>query len=133
VPPRYLLDTHTLSYFIKGTYPGVRSELTRKPPSLLAISAITEAELRYWVANRPEQARLRILIDDFVTRIPSLPWDAAAAEAYGPLKAKLKLLGKPLAGLDLLITSQAIALNTILVSHDQAFRQIPNLLTEDWV
>lgn len=131
--PRYLLDTNTVSYFVKGTYPALRANVTAKPLHLLALSAITEAELRYWIANRPQEARLRVLIDDFILRVPALPWDAAAAHIYGELKADLKRLGRPIAELDLLIAAHALAIKATLISHDHVFRQIPHLRTEDWV
>lgn len=131
--PRYLLDTNTVSYFIKDSYPGVRARLLATPAEALAVSAITVAELRFWVSSRPESARVRVLIDEFLRRVPTLAWDVAAAETYGDTRAHLKRIGRPIAGLDLLIASHAIALGATLVTHDQVLAQIPMLAVEDWV
>jgi tRNA(fMet)-specific endonuclease VapC len=129
----YLLDTNTVSYSVKGTYPGVRARLSEKSAEQLAISAITEAELRFWIANRPQETRVRIVVDNFLGRISSMPWDSAVTETYAQLKANSRRTGRALAELDLLIAAHAIALDAILVTHDQAFSQILGLRTEDWV
>jgi len=128
----YLLDTNTVSYFVKGSYPELSRRIQRKSFADLAVSTVTVAELRYWVANRPKESRVTILIDNFLSRVTAHPWDMAAADTYGELKARLKQMGKPVAGLDLMIASHAIALDAILVSHDQVFQQVPGLKTEDW-
>ena len=51
---RYLLDTNTASYVIKGNLPRVRERLQQAALSEVAISAITEAELRLGVLRLPE-------------------------------------------------------------------------------
>ena len=131
--PLYLLDTNTVSYFVKGSFPELNSRIQQKPMESLVISTVTLAELRFWVSNRPEHARVRVLVDNFLIRVPALAWDAPAADTYGELKARLKQIGRPVAGLDLLIAAHSLSLNAILISHDQVFKQIPDLRTEDWV
>lgn len=69
---RYLLDTNTASYIIKGNKPGVRERLVKVPMSEVAISAVTEAELRFGVARRPDAARLKIAVEEFLLRVASL-------------------------------------------------------------
>jgi tRNA(fMet)-specific endonuclease VapC len=48
MPSRYLLDTNTASYVIKGNIPRVRKRLLKVPMAQLAVSAVTEGELRFW-------------------------------------------------------------------------------------
>jgi tRNA(fMet)-specific endonuclease VapC len=129
----YLLDTNTVSYSIKGGHPRVWARLQQIPPERVAISAITEAELRYWVVDRPQEANTRVLVDAFLSRVASLPWDSSATRAYAQLRADCKRAGKALAELDMQIAAHAIALQAILVTHDSAFSHISGLLTEDWV
>ena len=52
MPIRYLLDTNTASYIIKGTFPTVQRQLVKVPMAQLAIYTVTEGELRYGVARR---------------------------------------------------------------------------------
>ena len=129
----YLLDTNTVSDSIKGSYPGVRSRLQRVPLEQLGISAITEAELRYWSILRPKEANTRILVDAFLSRVPSMPWDSSVTLTYAQLRRDRKQSGRTLAELDMLIAAHAIALQAILVTHDSAFSRIAGLRTEDWV
>jgi tRNA(fMet)-specific endonuclease VapC len=129
----YLLDTNIVSYVLKGIHPGLRGRVDSKNPTSLAISAVTAAELRFWLARRQGLSRISFHIEDFLRRVPTLPWDASAATAYGALKATLFSAGRPLAELDLQIASHALALDAILVTHDAAFAHVPNLRTEDWV
>ncbi len=130
--PLYLLDTNIVSYVLKATPLSIRARFEEKPSDSIAISAITAAELRYWIAKRPAQTRLRFHIEDFLSRVPTLPWDASAAAVHGELKAALFAMGRPLAELDMQIAAHALALDSTLVTHDAAFRQVPNLRTKDW-
>jgi tRNA(fMet)-specific endonuclease VapC len=131
--PLYLLDTNTASYAIKPGYPGLRAKLGGMLPSQLAISTITEAELRFWIANRPQATNVRILVDAFLSQTRSMPWDSSVTIAYAKLRIDCKHSGKALAELDMLIAAHAIALQATLVTHDKAFSQIADLRTEDWV
>ena len=128
----YLLDTNIVSYVLKGIPPIVRTRVDRQITGSLAISAITAAELRYWIAKRPVLSRTRFHVEDFLIRVPTLPWDAEVAAVHGKLKADLFSAGRPLAELDMQIAAHAIALKAVLVTHDAAFRQVPNLQVEDW-
>ena len=99
----------------------------------IAISAITEAEIRYGLERRPGNTRLAANFDRFFSSVTSLAWDSTTAEAYGRLRAQLGSQGKTLSLMDLLIAAQAIAANAVLVSHDQAFPQArPLLRVVDW-
>jgi tRNA(fMet)-specific endonuclease VapC len=133
ISPLYLLDTNTVAYAIKGNRPGVWARLQAIAFGKIAISSITEAELRYWIVNRPNEARVPILVEEFLNRVPSLPWDSSVTRTYALLRADCKRMGKALSELDMQIAAHALALDLILVTHDGAFRQVPGLRTEDWV
>src|SRR5216683_802123 len=79
---RYLLDTNTASYIIKGNVARVRERLLKVPMSQVLISAVTEAELRFGAARKREAVRLKTAIDEFLLRVDSLPWDSNAARRY---------------------------------------------------
>jgi tRNA(fMet)-specific endonuclease VapC len=104
---RYLLDTNTASYVIKGNFPHVRERLLRVPMAEVGISVVTEAELRFGVARRPESARLEIAVEEFLLRVEVLPWDSAAAKQYALLRAALEREGKPMGNLDMMIAAHA--------------------------
>jgi len=129
---RYLLDTNIASYIIKGTSPAVDRRLRKLPMTELAVSAVTEGELRFGAARLPQASRLNRLVEEFLGRVTVLAWDSQAALQYGSLRADLERDGRPLGNLDLLIGAQALALHLILVTNDEAFRHIPNLKIENW-
>lgn len=128
---RYLLDTNTVSHALRG-HPKVLARMTRVPMASLGISVITEGELLFGLARRPEAVRLQALVDEFLRRVDVLPWERECAARYGQLRAAMGERGKALAPLDLLIAAQAQALDAVLVSNDQAFAHCQGLLWEDW-
>lgn len=129
---RYLLDTNIASYVIKGNIPAVRRRIVQVPMAQLAISAVTEGELRYGAARRPDAARLRTIVDEFLLRMTILPWDSEAAQHYGQIRAALERKGQPMGNLDMMIGAHAVALGAVLVTNDQAFTRIKELRIEDW-
>jgi tRNA(fMet)-specific endonuclease VapC len=129
---RYLLDTNIASYIIKGNIPAVRRRVVQVPMAQLAISAVTEGELRYGAARRPDAARLRTIVDEFLIRMTILPWDSEAAQHYGQVRAALEREGLPMGNLDMMIAAHALALGAVLVTNDQAFTRIRQLNVEDW-
>jgi tRNA(fMet)-specific endonuclease VapC len=132
MPLRYLLDTNTASYVIKGNFPRVREQLLRVPMTDVGISSVTEAELRFGVARRPEASRLNIAVEEFLLRVEVLPWDSAAAQQYARIRAALEREGAPMGNLDMMIAAQALAAGRVLISSDRVFRRVKGLKIEDW-
>jgi len=129
---RYLLDTNTASYIIRGSHPAVDRRLECVPAERIAISTATEGELRFGAARRPEATRLYSLIEDFFLRVTILPWDSEAAREYGELRADLEGRGQSIGNLDTMIAAHALAVGAVLVSSDHVFGRIRGLIVEDW-
>ena len=126
-----MLDTNTVSHLIKG-HSTVARRVAAMPMELLCVSSITEGELLFGVAKRPEAARLGKIVREFLQRVDRLPWDSHVAQHYGLLRAAWAGKGKNLAPLDLLIAAHAVAVGAVLVTNDQAFGHVTGLLLEDW-
>ena len=127
-----MLDTNIASYIIKGNRPAVDRRLVKVPMAQLAISTVTEGELRFGAALLPQATRLRSMIDGLFLRVSILPWDSSATQAYGELRAYLQREGQPMGNLDVMIAAHALALEVILVTNDKAFSRIKRLKVEDW-
>ena len=128
----HLLDTNIASYIIKGNIPSVDRRLAKVPIADVFISSVTEAELRYGLARRPDASRLEALVEDFLLTVTILPWDSEAAKKYGWLRAGLGREGLPMANLDMMISAHALATGAVLVTNDRAFARIKTLKVVDW-
>lgn len=130
----YILDTNMVSYIVKGRSPAARARLLAlKEDEVAAVSAITEAEIRYGLAKRPEATALKALMEGFLASIRVLPWDREEADTYGRLRAKLEKNGISLGSMDMMIAAHASATGAILVTNDKAFSQVDDLhATVNW-
>jgi tRNA(fMet)-specific endonuclease VapC len=128
----YLLDTNTVSYIVKGNNPTVDRHLAGMPISRITISSVTEGELRYGIARKPEASRLRKIVDSFLQHVTILPWDSKAAQEYGNLRAALEQEGHSMGNLNTMIAAHALAVKAVVVTSDRAFSRIKRLKIEDW-
>lgn len=124
-----MLDTNAVTAIIRDRAKTLSAILNERPS---CISVITEAELRFGLARRAVNTELRRIVENYLASVDILPWTSASAQCYGLLRAELDMLGKPLAPMDLLIASHAMAEDCTLVSADRAFTQVPGLRLLDW-
>ena len=128
---RFMLDTNTVSYAIRGVE-NVVQRLSATSPADLCISAITLAELRYG-ADRRGSKRLHRLIDTILTSLEVVPFDAAVATTYGRVAASLSTTGNPIGMADTQIAAHALTLNmTIVTNNVKHFERVKGLRVEDW-
>jgi tRNA(fMet)-specific endonuclease VapC len=128
---RYMLDTNIVSHLLRQ-HPAVVQHVTSLPMASLCISSITEAELRFGLAKRLGNQDLHRAVNELLIRVESVAWGSAAAQAYGRLRVEMMTSGKTLAPLDLLIASHALSIEAVLVTNDQALRQLLGLQVQDW-
>src|SRR6266478_8799165 len=106
---RFLLDTNTASYVIKGNFPRVRERLEKVPMAEVGISVVTEAELRFGVARKPEAVRLKTAVEEFLLRVEVLPWGSDAAQQYASFRATVARSGEAMGNLAMMIAAPAFA------------------------
>ena len=92
----------------------------------MCISAITEGELRFGLARRPEAVRLARVVEEFLLqgRRTALG-QRRRQDRYGQLRRHLESAGTPMGALDILIAAHALAADAILVTSDAAFARAP--------
>ena len=84
---RYLLDTCTVSDFVRGE-PGVLQILSQKDPALLTVSAITRMEIEFGLALNPARAKKLVpLLDDFFSVVSTTSFELSDAEAAAAVRA----------------------------------------------
>jgi tRNA(fMet)-specific endonuclease VapC len=130
---KYLLDTCTVSDFVKGQ-PKVLARVKATPPNLIAVSALTRMEVEYGLALNVERAKkLAPLLDAFFSTIATLPFDEPDARAAAAIRAALKTQGQPIGAYDVLIAGTALARGLVVVtSNSGEFKRVSGLQLEDW-
>ena len=131
---RYMLDTDTASYLIRGGYPALDARVQAMALRRLCISVMTRYELLYGVALKPEAVHLNPLVSQFLARVSSLPFDDAAAAAFATLSANLKRTGTGMGTMDAMIASHALSTGAVIVTNNvKHFAVVPGLKLENWV
>ena len=129
---RFLLDTNIVSFHIRESSPGLRRRLRRVDASAVALSVVTEMEIRYGLARNPG-LRIADLIETFLSGITIVPLDSGVAHAYAKVRADLESKGTPIGPLDLMIGAHALSIGaTLVTSNVKEFRRIRGLRVVDW-
>jgi len=132
--PKYMLDTNICIYLMKHQPPEVRERFAQCFVGDVVISAVTLAELEFGIAcsSAAAQASNRSALESLLDDIKVAPFDAQAAQAYGPIRAAYKDRNRN--SLDKLIASHAVALGVTLVTNNEAdFVNYAGLSVENWV
>ena len=99
----------------------------------VAISVITEAELRTGAAKSSSPVKTLHLIENFLRPLTIIELTSDDAIAYATLRAKLERAGTPIGPLDTLIASQAVSRKLVLVTNNEReFRRVAGLHLENW-
>jgi tRNA(fMet)-specific endonuclease VapC len=159
----YMLHTDIATDLIHGNSAALDSRVAATPPQELCISAVTRGELlcglsQQWLRKRHEGtgrtleeigrqfdiARDRIrsaeraeplsnVVEQFLTRVPCLPWDAAVAGHFAMIAVALHHAGTPIGNIDTMIAAHAVALNAVLVTtREDRFLRVAGLKLENW-
>ena len=129
---RFLLDTNTVSYHIRRSSPALRRRIRRTPAAHVALSVVTEMEIRYGLARNPG-LRIGPLVEEFLEGVQILPLTSDVARVYGRVRADLESRGTPIGPLDLMIAAHALALGATAVTTNLGeFRHVRGLRCQDW-
>ncbi|MBL8132078.1 MAG: type II toxin-antitoxin system VapC family toxin [Anaerolineae bacterium] len=129
----YLLDTNVCIRIINGRSGIARQKLLSHPAEEIIVCSIVRAELFYGASKSqtPQATQRKQAL--FLMPFASLPFDDAAANTYGRIRAELEQSGTPIGPLDLQIAAIALAHQLTLVTHNtREFGRIPHLQLEDW-
>lgn len=128
---KYLLDTNTCIFYIKGKF-----ELDKKfedvDPDNCFFSEITLAELKFGVENSEKKEKNQKALNNFLTGIAVVPI-FHSLDLYAKEKARLRKQGTPVDDFDLLIGVTSVAHNLIMVTNNtEHFKRIKGISLEDW-
>jgi tRNA(fMet)-specific endonuclease VapC len=130
---KYLLDTCTISDFIKGDK-NTLMKVKAVSPLEIAISTITLMEIHYGLSLNPKRAaKIKPIIADFVQPIHILDFNSAHATQVAQLRAALKEQGTPIGSYDILLAGVALQEHLIFVtSNTNEFKRVKNINIENW-
>jgi predicted nucleic acid-binding protein len=85
------------------------------------------------IKSRGTVGNVSSVVDQFLTRVSCLPWDAAAATHFATVAVELHRIGTPMGTTDTMVAGHAIAVGAVLVTNsEQRFLRVGGLKTEDW-
>ena len=129
---KFLLDTDTCIYALKRN-PGVLGRLLSRSRADVAVSVVTEAELRTGAAKSSSPPKTALLLENFLRPLAVVEFTSSDAKAYAQLRAKLERAGTPIGPLDTLIAAQAVSRKLVLVTNNEReFGRVPGLRLENW-
>jgi tRNA(fMet)-specific endonuclease VapC len=128
---RYLLDTNTVSDFIKHPRGHAAMRIREVGLSEVCTSIIVAAELRFGAVKK-QSLQLMGRIEEALDAIQVLPFAAPADAEYTRLRAMLERRGQPIGGNDLFIAAHALALGCCVVTgNTREFARIADLPFEN--
>jgi tRNA(fMet)-specific endonuclease VapC len=130
---RFLLDTNIVSDLIRNPQGRIAERIREVGEDNICTSILVAAELRYGAAKKASP-KLTARVEVLLAVIDMLAFDAPADEIYGSIRTQLELAGTPIGGNDLIIATQAVALDLILVTdNEQEFSRVDGLRIENWL
>lgn len=130
---KYLLDTCTVSYFLKEEN-RVIAHLKQILPEQIYISALTVLEIEYGLTIAGKRLKsLSLKWQEFKELINILGFGNDTALIAAEIKGILKKQGQMIGAYDILIAATALEHNLVCVTSNTAeFLRIKALKVEDW-
>jgi len=128
----FLLDTDTCIYAMRQNE-SVLERLLSKSRADVAVSVITEGELRTGAAKSSSPAKTLRLLENFLRPLEIVEFTSADAASYANVRSKLERAGRAIGPLDTLIAAQAVCRKLVLVTNNEReFRRVAGLRVENW-
>lgn len=129
---KLLLDTDTCIFALKQN-PSVLENLLAQSPEDIAVSVITEAELRTGAAKSASPVKTLRLLENFLRPLSIFEFTSGDAAVYAQVRARLERAGTPIGPLDTLIAAQGLARKLVLVTNNQReFSRVAGLRLLNW-
>jgi len=129
---KYLLDTDTLIFWLKGNM-KVEEMALSVGLAQLGYSVISHAELYFGAYNSEQVEKNLNAIEIVKQKLALVAFDADAARLFGKIKADLKQQGNIIMDADIMIAAITLANDLTLVTNNvKHFDRIVPLKVENW-
>jgi len=131
---KYLIDTNILIYLMDSKSVKVQEKFTAQSPDDFCVSVITVAELIYGAKKSKNiETNLNAVIK-ILSPFTIIDFSSEDAFAYGDIRAGLEKQGRVIGANDLLIASQALSRNLIVITANVSeYARVEGLKVENWV
>jgi predicted nucleic acid-binding protein len=125
---KYLLDTDTLIYWLKGNK-NIEEKALTFGLEQLGYSIISHAELYFGAYNSEQKDKNLKAIQVVNQKLALVNFNAESAQLFGMIKADLTQQGKIILDADIMIASIALSNElTLVTNNEKHFNRIPNLV-----
>ena len=132
---KYVLDTNTLSFLMKGN-PAVARILMSKSRTDVLLPQPVVAEIEYGLSRMPRSKKgdcLRQRFDLFLSELPRAEWSDDVSREFGHTKANLEQRGIRIEDFDVAVAAHALALGAKLVTDNlERMKRVKGLEIENW-
>ena len=132
---KFLLDTDSVSYFLRGEG-HVAERLLAMPAPDVGLPAPVLYESRYGMRRMEDGRRRKRLLgalDELLRFMDVVPFDAAAAECAAIARADLSRRGVMVGSVDMQIAGIALAIGAALVTRNtREFARVDGVKFENW-
>ena len=129
---RRTLDTNICSYILRRHPPEMIARFATLDRDQLWLSAIVAAELRFGAAKLGSP-RFAAAVEAWLVGFDVRPWPLEATHHYARIRAALERAGKPIGGMDLMISAHAMAEDSVIITNNvREFHRVPGLAVEEW-
>lgn len=132
----YLLDTSTISFVLNGNQLVGKRLNAARASSMTYTSVVSEGELMYGALRLGNERRLELLgeIAQLLSDLTGvLPVTRDVAGKYGEIMRDLAARGQMIGLNDVWIGATALTEGLTVVTSDQGFGRIHDLVVEDWL
>jgi len=132
VIPTHLLDTDVVIDVLRRSSPEARPRLEALGDGI-AVSSVSEMELRYGAARSARPADNVRAVDEFLSFVTVLSFDRPAAIHAGEIRADLAGSGRSIGAYDVLLAGHARARSVVMVTGNvREFSRVDGLRVLDW-
>jgi len=131
--PRYLLDTDILSHLLRHPQGEVASRIAAVGEDAICTSIVVAAELRFGAAKSAAR-RPTERVELVLSALEVVALEPPADRHYAEIRVHLARRATPIGPNDLLIASQARALDlTVVTANVREFSGVADLGVENWI
>ena len=132
---KYLPDTNTCIGWLRQNQAQIVARIQAHAQTDVVLCSVVVGELLLGVerSDPVHRANTGVRVEQLRQQFTSLPFDDAAAEQYGRIRADLTGRGLLIGGNDMLIAAIALTNGCTLVTHNTAeFSRVAGRVIEDW-